>query len=84
MSRGYVLERKMHDRLCEAAPLELLWQHRAASLRDQVQAWTEWHARVESYTFNDPDDGGYELPPVSACSWLPGFTERAAIRSALV
>ncbi len=66
MDRGYVLERRMHDRLCEAAPLELMWQHRPASLHDPVQAWAEWHARVESYTFNDPEDGGYELPPVSS------------------
>ncbi len=70
MDRGYVLERRAHDRLCEAAPLELMWQHLAASasLNDQVHAWTAWKARVEGFTFNDPEDGGYELPPVSACS----------------
>ncbi len=66
MDRGYVLERWAHNWLCEAAPLELMWQHRHASLSDPVRAWAEWHAQVESYTFNDPEDGGYELPPVRA------------------
>jgi hypothetical protein len=64
----------MHDRLCEATPLELLWQHRPASLNDQVRAGAHWHALVESYTFNDPDNGDYELPPVSACSGQFDFT----------
>ncbi len=68
MDRGYVLEQWAHDQLCEAAPLELMWQHRHASLNDSVQAWAEWHAYVQRYTFPGPNDGGYELPPVSACS----------------